>query len=193
MRQPYIQHHHPIFQRGMKLVDRATMPKERLQKICQDLYDTHFQTPDRVGVGLAAPQINYPYNIFLVYIDKARAKRENCAPLPLAFWINANYHPQGEEKVTGTEGCYSVANKISHQVPRHRSILLSGEELDFTLKDRVITIGNSSKKNIVLNDFQARLFQHESDHCSASKPCFYFNYLNDGLADVKDFQPQAKL
>ena len=69
----------------------------------QDLLDTHFQNPEKIGVGLAANQIGYDVALFLVYISKQRASNEQCDPMPITLWMNTQVEPldKNEKKIPG--------------------------------------------------------------------------------------------
>jgi peptide deformylase len=186
MKKAYVQYDHAIFASPMRAIDFATMGATALQQLCQDLYDTHFQNPLRVGVGLAAPQIGYDYNLFLIYIDKTRAEREACLPLELAFWLNAKYIAATEEKIEGREACFSVANKFYERVPRYTSVVVSGQKVNFVLDNGKITLIEVKDEVVQLQGFQARVFQHECDHSTSdNKPRFYFDYLAQGLTELQ--------
>lgn len=102
------------------------------------------------GVGLAAPQIFESYQILI--ISSHPNKRYPNAPLMKnEVLINPKIIKKSKKKEKGWEGCLSIPS-IRGKVPRHVKI-----EVEYTTQD-----GN--KKQIVFEDFIARIFQHEYDH-----------------------------
>lgn len=105
------------------------------------------------GVGLAAPQVNYPKQILAIYIpEDAALLRENVNPYPMHVMINPSY-----EAISGTsikydfEACYSVPHKAG-KVPRFEEIKLSYFDESGRHHQRVE------------QGFYARVIQHEIDH-----------------------------
>ena len=183
----YVQHHEAIFQTSMQVapVDNVM----QMQIMMQDLYDTFFQVKDHHGVGLAAPQIGVPYNLFLMFIDPDRAQLCDCEPYELSFWANASYQAQGDAMETRQEGCYSHINHISDAVRRAQSIEASGQRIEYHVQDGQLSLQKITAEQIFsLSGFPARVFQHECDHCLIdAKPRFCFDYLPGGLADTYAF------
>ncbi|NEQ55061.1 MAG: peptide deformylase [Leptolyngbya sp. SIO3F4] len=102
------------------------------------------------GVGIAAPQVAKDLQLFIV------ASRPNPrypqAPMmePTAI-LNPSLLSHSDEQVLGWEGCLSV--------PGQRGLVARYREIEVTYFDRH---GNEHHK--YLNDFVARIFQHEYDH-----------------------------
>lgn len=102
------------------------------------------------GVGLAAPQIFEPYRILI--ISSAPNERYPNAPLMKdEVLINPKIIKKSKIKEKGWEGCLSIPG-IRARVPRHKTI-----EVEYTTLD-------GSLKQVVFEDFIARVFQHEYDH-----------------------------
>ena len=135
----------PILRHTAQLVDNIR--DERIQKLIDDLIATVEQAN---GVGIAAPQVAESDRLFIV------ASRPNSrypkAPLmePTAM-LNPKILAHSTEVVKGWEGCLSIPG-IRGSVPRYQEI-----ELEYTDRD-----GKLQKQE--LNDFVARIFQHEYDH-----------------------------
>ncbi len=160
-----------------------------IQQAIQDLKDTltnHQKELDQLypgkgmGVGLAANQIEYPYQpvsetnpapkpgfypknfrtpeIYVVSIRTERAKLEQCEPIPLSVYINAQFSPfshSTEEKpkqLLYEEGCLSIQGIKGYLVPRFENIKLS------TYDDQ------GHPLNFTIDGFAARVHQHEIDH-----------------------------
>jgi peptide deformylase len=119
----------------------------RIQKLIDDLMVTVKETN---GVGIAAPQVAALHRLFIV-ASRPNPRYPN-APLmePIAM-INPKIIEHSAETVKGWEGCLSVPG-IRGLVPRYKYITV-----EYT--DR-----NGDLKNVKLEDFVARIFQHEHDH-----------------------------
>lgn len=103
----------------------------------------------RTLVGLAAPQIGTFVRVIL-FDEDATAGNPNFNP-NIHFVINPRIEEVSEEEALGREGCYS-SGEICGAVFRAKSINVSGLDL----------AGKNISYN--LNDFQARIVQHEIDH-----------------------------
>ena len=125
----------------------------------QDIYDHVLQTlidsmiltvKDVSGVGLAAPQVGKSIRLFIM--SSYPNKRYPDAPemIPTAV-INPEIIDFSSEIVKGWEGCLSIPG-IRAPVPRHKFI-------DVRYTDRYGKIIEER-----LDDFVARIFQHEHDH-----------------------------
>lgn len=102
------------------------------------------------GVGLAAPQIFESYQILI--ISSAPNERYPNAPLMKdEILINPKIIKKSDTKEKSWEGCLSIPG-IRAMVPRHTMI-----EVEYTTLD-----GNL--RQVVFEDFVARIFQHEFDH-----------------------------
>jgi peptide deformylase len=108
------------------------------------------------GVGLAAPQVGHPLNLFVYVISEdAQALRKDAhEQIPVTVLVNAKYEPLGsktDKKIEDWEGCFSVAT-VSGKVPRYRRIKYTAQD-EFGQKIEGIAKG-----------FTARVLQHEIDH-----------------------------
>lgn len=102
------------------------------------------------GVGIAAPQVNEPFQIFMIYSHPNPRYPDAPTTEPKAI-INPKITSMSGEMVKDWEGCLSIPG-IRGLVPRHRWISVEYSDRD----------GN--KKTEELEDFVARIFQHEYDH-----------------------------
>jgi len=142
---PIIQLGHPTLRKKTKEV--KNIPDPKIQQIINDLLTT---VMEKNGVGLAAPQINQSYRIFVVASHPN--DRYPYAPDVKTFAvINPKITRHSKETEKDWEGCLSTPG-IRGLIPRHKSITV--EYLD---KD-----GNKQKEEY--NDFIAKIFQHENDH-----------------------------
>ncbi|RUR27570.1 peptide deformylase [Legionella qingyii] len=106
------------------------------------------------GVGLAAPQVNFPRRIITVYIpEEATLLRDNVKKFyPMHVMINPSYEPvSGSVIQQDIEGCYSVSSK-SGKVPRYEQITVSYYDESGQFHQHIE------------EGFYARVLQHEIDH-----------------------------
>jgi len=105
------------------------------------------------GVGLAAPQINQPWQVVALHINQeAAAFRNDAKVLPVTILINPTYEPvKGTELKTDWEGCFSVEN-VTGKVPRYHQVFIKGQNED------------GEQVAFEAEGFLARVYQHEIDH-----------------------------
>jgi peptide deformylase len=102
------------------------------------------------GVGLAAPQIGV--NLQLVLFGFKKSERyPDAPPVPETILINPVLTPLSEEVEEGWEGCLSVPG-MRGVVPRFTKLRYSGFD----------QWGNKIERDV--DDFHARVVQHECDH-----------------------------
>ena len=136
---------HPILKYGEEILHRPAETvleiTKKVNKLIDDMIETMYAAQ---GIGLAAPQIGVPLNIFVVDISAGRN------PHDLIVMINPSLMV-----ATGTqskeEGCLSVPGfNVSLERPAQiklKGVDRNGRELQFEAKDLL-----------------ARAFQHEIDH-----------------------------
>ena len=108
------------------------------------------------GVGLAAPQIGVPLQIAVLQ-DPAKLPEEVAAArqrYPLEFFtiINPTYTPTGSQLQGLYEGCLSMPGGYLAVV--NRPLAVEAHYSDSA----------GSQQTIALTGYQARIFQHETDH-----------------------------
>ncbi len=177
-----------------------------VQQACRDLLDTLEAEQERLdkihpgkgcGVGLAANQIEYPYEpiseedarpkegfypqdfvppcIYVVSIREARAAAEQCEVVPASVYINAKITPLSEAKTMLKEGCLSVNGFTGHGIPRFSSIEVNA----FNEKGERITVK--------ADNFIARVHQHETDHNGGLEYLNHLNFNYSELLAIKDW------
>jgi peptide deformylase len=135
----------PILREKAKHVDNIG------DEYIQNLIDNLTETVSAVnGVGIAAPQVNESYQIFIIYSHPNPRYPDAPKTEPLEV-INPKIISRSDEMVKDWEGCLSIPG-IRGLVPRHKSIAVE------------YTTRNEGKKREELEDFIARIFQHEYDH-----------------------------
>ena len=103
------------------------------------------------GIGLAAIQVGLPWRMF---ITRQPDDSYEC-------FLDCNYEPVGEEKVTSVEGCLSLrtfdgAEFRSFEVTRFSSVRVVGKKLQPDLSTLDI--------DVVLTGLYSIVCQHEIDH-----------------------------
>lgn len=97
------------------------------------------------GLGLAAPQVGYPYQIFLMRLD--REKQEAQSVQIVVNPVLSDFRGSVEED----EGCLSFPG-LYQPIRRAKSVRLRAFDLEGREIDRTVT------------DLEARVVQHETDH-----------------------------
>jgi peptide deformylase len=121
----------------------------------QELVDNLIKTCDlNEGVGVAAPQVGEGKRMFVLWsrtTKKRKGSRQKVPNLgPIAI-INPKIVSTSKKIVKAWEGCLSIPG-IRGLVPRHKSV-----DVEFITRE-------GEKLSLTLEDFPARIFQHEFDH-----------------------------
>ena len=137
---------HPSLRKKSKPVTRVD---KKLLSFVSELKETLYRKRNPKGVGLAAPQVNKLWRIFVTNIDE------------IEVFINPKIVKESKEITLGPdeddpvmEGCLSMP-KLYGPVPRNTWVEV---EYQFVDGDKL------SNKKERLEDFKARVFQHELDH-----------------------------
>jgi len=138
---------HPALRRCAEEVPDNWFGSKRLQQLIDDLFDTKLACS---GAGLAAPQINEPWRVFVVGMGH-NPRYPNAQPLPERALINPVIYSIRNELITGWEGCLSVPG-LRGEVERWRYIRLKWQDREGAFHTEE------------LQDFHARVVQHEKDH-----------------------------
>ncbi len=102
------------------------------------------------GVGLAAPQIFE--SICMLVIASRPSSRYPLAPdMEPVVMLNPSFEALSQTKKKGWEGCLSI--------PGIRALVPRFEKIKITYLDR-----QGERQEWVVDDFVARIFQHEYDH-----------------------------
>lgn len=137
----------------------------KLAAVVKDMLTTLANTTDPKGVGLAAPQVDKKWRLFVTQFDASELALTNWsdtkARSPQQQFINPIITKHSSDQELGPnedefllEGCLSIP-KIYGPVPRWRWI-----EVEYS----VITDGKLQLQQLRLEQFPARVFQHELDH-----------------------------
>ena len=123
------------------------------------------------GVGIAAPQINQPYRVFII-ASHPSDRYPHAPTMPPTAMINPRILSHGEKIEKDWEGCLSVPDTRG-LVPRYRQI-----EVEYTTASGEI-------KREILTGFIARIFQHELDHLDGI-------VFTDRISDPGDLYTEAE-
>ncbi len=128
-----------------RLVEDFASPE--LARLIVDMHDTMRALN---GAGLAAPQIGVGLQVVIFEVD-ANPRYPDVETVPFTVLINPLLTPLSELMEEGWEGCLSVPG-MRGLVPRHFDLRYQGFDAAGQPIDRSV------------NDFHARVVQHEVDH-----------------------------
>lgn len=146
---PIVRLGHPALRTPADPVPPEKLEEPEFQALIDDMLDTML---DAKGVGLAAPQIGLPWQLFVyAAVDGPLADGDDEDELELKVLINPGIEPESRETVYDWEGCLSIPD-LRGLVPRYPAIAVHaldrhGERLDFHAER-----------------YEARIIQHEFDH-----------------------------
>jgi peptide deformylase len=139
---------HPVLRNKASEVEVKDIKAGKFRALIDDMVETMHEYE---GVGLAGPQVHLPLRVFVFEVQERVAKRRGIQKVSAGAFFNATYEPLGSETITDWEGCLSVPF-LGGETPRFKKIRLravdhQGEPVD-----------------VEVEDFTARIFQHEIDH-----------------------------
>ena len=102
------------------------------------------------GAGLAAPQIGVPLRV-VIFGMQSNPRYPDAEPVPLTVLLNPVLETLGDDIEDGWEGCLSVPG-MRGLVPRYKRLRYQGFDASGHAIDRTV------------DDFHARVVQHECDH-----------------------------
>ena len=139
---------HPVLRHKASDLEIKDIKAGKFDALIDDMIETMHAYE---GVGLAGPQVHLPLRIFVFEVEEKVAKRRGVAKLSAGVFFNATYEAIGDDRITDWEGCLSVPF-LGGETPRHQKI-------------RMRAIGRDGKAvEHEVEDFTARIFQHEIDH-----------------------------
>lgn len=131
---------------------------EELAQLARDMFEAMYRTG---GVGLAAPQVGVNLKL-LVYNEEGKPEAAESE----VVLCNPRVISKSKDRVSGEEGCLSFPG-IAAPVMRHHAITVEAENLQ------------GETFQMELDDWEARIFQHEFDHL-------------DGILFIDRFSPSDK-
>ena len=162
----------PIAQLGEPILRDRAKPVIKLDNSIIELIDCLISAAiASKGVGIAAPQISQSYRIFIV-ASHPSGRYPHAPTMPPTAMINPCILNHSREMTKDWEGCLSVPNTRG-LVPRYRQI-----EVAYTTR-------TGETVQTVLNDFVARIFQHELDHLNGI-------IFTDRIIDSEDLYTEAE-
>ena len=139
---------HPVLRQKASDVEIKDIKAGKFRALIDDMIETMHAYE---GVGLAGPQVHLPLRIFVFEVQERVAKKRNVKELGVGAIFNAVYEPVGTETITDWEGCLSVPF-LGGEVARYKKLRMRGVDHDGTPLE------------LEVDDFTARIFQHEIDH-----------------------------
>lgn len=162
----------PVLRQTTKKLSYEKILSGKVQSLIEDMHFT--LTDKKLGVGLAAPQVDEPLAIAVINIQKT-ALRSDVKPFKLTI-INPVITQTFGRKVQQWEGCISSgAGKagLFAKVPRYKKI-----ELEF--------LDETGKKHLrKFEGLPAHVIQHEVDHLNGI-------LFVDKVKDTKTFMTYAE-
>lgn len=156
--------------------------REVIKRMIDATVDWEDSREHEVGVALAAVQIDQLYKIIIVRNDF-----ENKEDKSFSVFINPEIVKLEGEIEEDYEGCLSVTD-IYGKVPRHTKVRVRA--LD----------ENGQPVRVRAEDFLARVFQHEVDHCNGimfvdhikDKPEAFYELTDEGKLEPMPYEQVKK-
>jgi peptide deformylase len=139
---------HPVLRERASDVELKDIRAGKFKALLEDMIETMHEYE---GVGLAGPQVHMPLRVFVFEVQERVAKRRGVKQVGAGAIFNATYEPIGTDTITDWEGCLSVPF-LGGETPRHQRVRVKGYDHD------------GDPLELEVEDFQARIFQHEIDH-----------------------------
>jgi peptide deformylase len=136
---------HPVLRKEAK--DFMPEEKEELKQLIDDMFETMYNAD---GIGLAGPQIGLSRRIFVIDGTPLADEFSELSDFKRVF-INAQMLERGGDPVSDYEGCLSIPG-INEEVSRLTKVKIRYVDADFNEQEEVI------------EDWAARVVQHEYDH-----------------------------
>jgi peptide deformylase len=139
---------HPVLRERASDVELKDIKGGKFKTLLEDMVETMHAYE---GVGLAGPQVHLPLRVFVFEVEERVAKRRGVKQVGAGAIFNATYEPIGTDTITDWEGCLSVPF-LGGETPRYKRVRLKGYDHD------------GDPLELEVEDFTARIFQHEIDH-----------------------------
>lgn len=135
----------PLLRRNALTVTRFS--GAALNRLVSDMLQTMHESN---GVGLAAPQLGESLRIIVV-ASRPTPRYPRAPVMAPRVMINPDFDIVNDGRVKDWEGCLSIPG-IRALVPRYQSVRVRCQKMD------------GQTDTLLLEDFAARVFQHEYDH-----------------------------
>ena len=143
---------HPVLREKASDVEVKDVKAGKFKTLLEDMIETMHAYE---GVGLAGPQIHLPLRVFVFEVQERVAKRRGVKQVNVGAIFNASYEQIGTDLITDWEGCLSVPF-LGGETPRYKRVRLRGIDHD------------GDPTELEVDDFTARIFQHEIDHTNGN-------------------------
>ncbi len=143
---------HPALREKASDVEAKDIKAGKFKTLLEDMIETMHAYE---GVGLAGPQVHLPLRVFVFEVQERVAKRRGVKQVNVGAIFNATYEPIGTDTITDWEGCLSVPF-LGGETPRYKRVRLRGLDHD------------GDPVELEVDDFTARIFQHEIDHTNGN-------------------------
>ena len=143
---------HPVLREKAADVEVKDIKAGKFKPLIEDMIETMHEYE---GVGLAGPQVHLPLRVFVFEVQERVAKRRGVKQVNVGAIFNATYEPIGTDTITDWEGCLSVPF-LGGETPRYKRVRLRGIDHD------------GEPVELEVDDFTARIFQHEIDHTNGN-------------------------
>src|SRR5690349_551598 len=143
---------HPVLREKASDVELKDIKAGKFKQLIDDMVETMHAYE---GVGLAGPQVHLPLRVFVFEVQERVAKRRGVKSVSVGAIFNATYEPVGTDRITDWEGCLSVPF-LGGETPRFKRVRLRGIDHD------------GDPVELEVEDFTARIFQHEIDHTNGN-------------------------
>jgi len=167
----------PILRKKAEAVSKDVLVKKQTQELIDLMVETLRDSP---GVGLAAPQVGEPLQIFIVedkaeyheQVPKEVLKAQERRPTTLKVFVNPELEIIEQDEALFFEGCLSVDGYVA-AVPRAKSVKIKA--LDRHGKPITYTA----------HGWFARILQHETDHLNGT--LLIDSMQNESFMSLKNF------
>ena len=139
---------HPVLRQKASDVEIKDIKAGKFRALLDDMVETMHAYE---GVGLAGPQVHLSLRVFVFEVQERVAKRRGVKQVSAGAIFNATYEPVGTDTISDWEGCLSVPF-LGGETPRYQRVKLRGIDHD------------GDPIEVEVDDFTARIFQHEIDH-----------------------------
>lgn len=162
---PVVVYGHPVLR---KVAEEIGPDYPQLQTLIEDMFATMYKAE---GIGLAAPQIGKAIRLFVIDADDLKDDHPELAGFKRIF-INPTIVEYNSDEAVYAEGCLSLPS-IREEVKRPTRVKIKYFNAEFQLCEEV------------LEDFSARVFQHEYDHIEGKLLIDYLSPLRKRLLKGK--------
>jgi peptide deformylase len=153
---PIVTYNDPILRKKAKEV-QGNNPA--IQQLIDDMFETMYNSK---GVGLAAPQIGQPLQLFVADADVMTEELDDEEDLGPLVFINPEIISKRGEKIKMEEGCLSI--------PEVRDDVTRPEEITIRFKNR-----DFEDQEMNVSGWVSRVIQHEYDHLEG---ILFLDYLS---------------